>query len=192
MRDKVTRQCPQTTNLEEKGEPKRQIRAGVPLLTSYNLTLPLGQTGSRSLRESEFFNLRLFGLGHLVAGRRDRVLAPEAKCPHTGAEPEHLLALRPEALGGEAVDDGVGDVAEEREELGQVEEGLGHWAHGVLRGAVHHEQNDSDEVRGVGQEEHHSHRDEHQRVLPAMECSERERERVCVCVCVLVGWLVSN
>ena len=31
VRDKVTRQCPQTTTLEEKGEPKR-IRTEVPLL----------------------------------------------------------------------------------------------------------------------------------------------------------------
>ena len=33
VRDKVTRQCPQTTTFEEKGEPK-QIQADVPLLTS--------------------------------------------------------------------------------------------------------------------------------------------------------------
>ena len=33
VRDKVTRQCPQTTIFEEKGEPKR-IRTAVPLLTS--------------------------------------------------------------------------------------------------------------------------------------------------------------
>ena len=33
MRDKVTRQCPQTTTFEEKGEPK-QIRTEVPLFTS--------------------------------------------------------------------------------------------------------------------------------------------------------------
>ena len=33
VRDKVTRQCPQTTKFEEKGEPKR-IRTEVPLLTS--------------------------------------------------------------------------------------------------------------------------------------------------------------
>ena len=33
VRDKVTRQCPETTILEEKGEPKR-IRTEVPLLTS--------------------------------------------------------------------------------------------------------------------------------------------------------------
>ena len=33
MRDKVTRQCPQTTTFEEKGEPK-QIQTKVPLLTS--------------------------------------------------------------------------------------------------------------------------------------------------------------
>ena len=33
VRDKVMRQCPQTTTFEEKGEPK-QIRTEVPLLTS--------------------------------------------------------------------------------------------------------------------------------------------------------------
>ena len=33
VRDKVARQCPQTTSLEEKGEPKR-IRTEVPPLTS--------------------------------------------------------------------------------------------------------------------------------------------------------------
>ena len=33
VRDKVTRQCPQTTAFQEKGEPKR-IRTEVPLLTS--------------------------------------------------------------------------------------------------------------------------------------------------------------
>ena len=42
MRDKVTRQCPQTTTFEEKGEPKR-IRTELAL-TPY---LPLGQTGSQ-------------------------------------------------------------------------------------------------------------------------------------------------
>ena len=34
VRDKVTRQCPQTTTFEVKGEPK-QIRTEVPLLTSH-------------------------------------------------------------------------------------------------------------------------------------------------------------
>ena len=33
VRDKVTKQCPQTTTWEEKGEPKR-IQTEVPLLTS--------------------------------------------------------------------------------------------------------------------------------------------------------------
>ena len=33
VRVRVTRQCPQTTTFEEKGEPK-QIRTEVPLLTS--------------------------------------------------------------------------------------------------------------------------------------------------------------
>ena len=32
VKDKVTRQCPQTTTFEEKGEPKR-IQTEVPLLT---------------------------------------------------------------------------------------------------------------------------------------------------------------
>ena len=36
VRDKVTRQCPQTTTCEEKGEPKH-IRTEVPLLTSLTL-----------------------------------------------------------------------------------------------------------------------------------------------------------
>ena len=42
VRDKVTRQCPQTTTFEEKGEPKR-IGTEVPLLTSltpYRLATP--------------------------------------------------------------------------------------------------------------------------------------------------------
>ena len=46
MRDKVTRQCPQTTTCEEKGELK-QIRTDVPLLTNLTNTLPLGQTCSQ-------------------------------------------------------------------------------------------------------------------------------------------------
>ena len=37
LRDKVTRQCPQTKTFEEKGEPKR-IRTEVRLLTSTSLT----------------------------------------------------------------------------------------------------------------------------------------------------------
>ena len=51
VRDKVTRQCPQTTTFEEKGEPK-QIRAAEvrPLLTC--------QTGSRD--ESVYFYYFLF------------------------------------------------------------------------------------------------------------------------------------
>ena len=45
VRDKVTRQCPQTTTVEEKGEPKR-IRTEVPLFTYQPDALPLRQTGS--------------------------------------------------------------------------------------------------------------------------------------------------
>ena len=45
VRDKITRQCPQTTTFEEKGQPK-QIRTEVLPLTSEPNGLPLGQTGS--------------------------------------------------------------------------------------------------------------------------------------------------
>ena len=48
MRDKVTRQCPQTTTFEQKGEPK-QIRTEVLLLTSLTNALPVGQTGSQAI-----------------------------------------------------------------------------------------------------------------------------------------------
>ena len=48
VRDKVTRQCPQTTTFEEKGEPK-QNRTEVPLLAYQpNNALPLSQTGSQA------------------------------------------------------------------------------------------------------------------------------------------------
>ena len=46
VKDKVTRQYPQTTTFEEKGEPK-QYRTEVLPLTSLP-ALPLGQTGSPS------------------------------------------------------------------------------------------------------------------------------------------------
>ena len=51
VRDKVTRQCPQTTAFEEKGEPKRN-RTEVLLLTSITNALPLGQTGSPHQRKA--------------------------------------------------------------------------------------------------------------------------------------------
>ena len=44
-RDKVTRQWPQTTTLEEKGEPKLYPTEVLPLTS---LALPLGQTGSQT------------------------------------------------------------------------------------------------------------------------------------------------
>ena len=51
VRDKVTRQCPQTTIFEEKGEPKRiRIEAG-PSAYQPN-ALPLGQTGSHGKHRS--------------------------------------------------------------------------------------------------------------------------------------------
>ena len=48
VRDKVTRQCPETTTFEEKGEPKR-IRTEVRRPSAYQPNaLPLGHTGSQS------------------------------------------------------------------------------------------------------------------------------------------------
>ena len=44
VRDKVTRQRPQTTTFRAKGDMKR-IRTEVPLLTSLTNALPLGQAG---------------------------------------------------------------------------------------------------------------------------------------------------
>ena len=47
VRDKVTRQCPQTTIFEEKREPKR-IRTEVPLLTSLKPVLNGANVSSRT------------------------------------------------------------------------------------------------------------------------------------------------
>ena len=54
VREKVTRQCPQTTTFEEKGEPKR-LRTEVPLLTTIYQpnALPQGQTGSHQCLKFE-------------------------------------------------------------------------------------------------------------------------------------------
>ena len=51
VRDKATRQCPQTTALEKKGEPKR-YRTDVPLAYQPN-ALPLGHTGSYNCSHSD-------------------------------------------------------------------------------------------------------------------------------------------
>ena len=58
MRDKVTRQCPQTTTSvekgepsEEKGEPKRPIRTEAPPAEYQPNALPLDQTGSHGIVE---------------------------------------------------------------------------------------------------------------------------------------------
>ena len=59
VRDKVTKQCRQTTTFEVKREPK-QIQTEVPLLTSLP-PLPLGQTGSHTLRLLLLKRSNLFG-----------------------------------------------------------------------------------------------------------------------------------
>ena len=71
VRDKVTRQRPQTTTFEERGEPKRGIRTEVPLPAA----LPLGQSGSLGAQDGhlDFHRLTLttpefYGHG-LGAGR---------------------------------------------------------------------------------------------------------------------------
>ena len=45
VKNKVIRQCPQTTTFEKKGQPKR-YRTEVFPLTNQPTALPLGQTGS--------------------------------------------------------------------------------------------------------------------------------------------------
>ena len=61
VKDKVTRQCPQTTTFEEKGELKR-IRTEVPLLISLSLTArPNRLTITRHSRRFAFISLR----GHI-------------------------------------------------------------------------------------------------------------------------------
>ena len=56
VRDKVTRQCPQTTTFEEKGEPKR-ISNRVPSAYQPN-ALPLGQTGWQIIITAVIFTAR--------------------------------------------------------------------------------------------------------------------------------------
>ena len=51
VRDKVTRQCPQTTTFEEKGEPK-QIRTEVPPLSSL---MPYRQAKSAHFNKQRSF-----------------------------------------------------------------------------------------------------------------------------------------
>ena len=46
VRDIVTRQCPQTTTFEEKGQPKRVRTEVLPLTSLTRLALPQGQTGT--------------------------------------------------------------------------------------------------------------------------------------------------
>ena len=60
VRDKVTRQCPQITTFEEKGEPK-WIRTEVPLLIYQPNALPLGQTDTliSKYTENVLFYLKL-------------------------------------------------------------------------------------------------------------------------------------
>ena len=57
VRDKVTRQCPQTTNFEQKGEPKQTGSNRGPSANQPD-ALPLGQTGShRGCTLVEFMHL---------------------------------------------------------------------------------------------------------------------------------------
>ena len=61
VRDKVTRQCPQTTTFEEKGEPEADSNRG-PSAYLPN-ALPLGQNVSRM---SRFYSHLLFILQRVV------------------------------------------------------------------------------------------------------------------------------
>ena len=53
MRDKVTRQCAQTTTLKERRERKQDLNREVLLLTGLTNALPLGQAGTLILTLNE-------------------------------------------------------------------------------------------------------------------------------------------
>ena len=74
--DKVTRQCPQTTTFEEKGEPLR-IRTEVPLLTSL--------TPYRKAKPAHW----IFSRGHLTLSVVLRFIAFRAQevCESRGGRP---------------------------------------------------------------------------------------------------------
>ena len=84
VRDKVTRQCPQTTTFEENGEPKR-IRTEVPLLTSltpYRWAKPAHRNGCDDDDEVE---LDVLGCRLTYEGQAE-----------TNAEARFNVALRPQ------------------------------------------------------------------------------------------------
>ena len=66
VRDKVTRQCPQTAIFEEKGEPKRSRTEVLPL-TSLPTALPLSQTGS--LHSVVWFQVIYTGIAESLSSR---------------------------------------------------------------------------------------------------------------------------
>ena len=57
VRDKIKRQCPQTTTVDESGEPKRN-RTEVPLLTSLTPYRWAKPAHERSISSGGLFNLR--------------------------------------------------------------------------------------------------------------------------------------
>ena len=61
--DKVTRQCPQTTTLEEKGETK-WVRTEVLLLTSLTKALPQRPNRLPGLQEQSTLLIGYWGLNH--------------------------------------------------------------------------------------------------------------------------------
>ena len=73
MRDKVTRQCPQTTTFEVKGEPK-QIRTEIPLLTSLTKSNSLGLlvslTSTTTATHLELTKLLKLGVQSVTSFRR--------------------------------------------------------------------------------------------------------------------------
>ena len=98
VRDKVTRQCFQTTTFKEKGEPKR-IRTEVPLLTNltpyrwatpaYNVDIACSEDSSSSL-------------GRRTTKRADTIHAVQLHCqdPHTKRFKRTLIYFDPDTLYG--------------------------------------------------------------------------------------------
>ena len=78
VRNKVIRQCPQTTTFQEKGEPK-QIRTEVSLLMNL-MPLPLGQIGGGGVEGLAHQNRNTFRTSH------SHHMSAEQGCQETGQQ----------------------------------------------------------------------------------------------------------
>ena len=93
VRDKVTRQCPQTTTFEEKGEPKR-YRTEVLPLTSIPNTQQLNTAVFCRLTLQSYYPCQLnhtLALKLNIVQTHQRGQEPTEKMPHTKKKTENML-----------------------------------------------------------------------------------------------------